>query len=78
MNKLHAPLLAACLLAVTGAHAADPKQEATAMQDPKARDDMAMKKDAMGKDDMKTKKDAMGMKRDSMAKKPGMKKDSAM
>ena len=70
MNKLHAALLATCLLGAAGAHAADEmkKDDMTMKQDGMSKDG-TMKKDAMGKDRM-TKKDSMAKKHDM-----GMKKD---
>ena len=66
MNKLHAALLATCLLGAAGARAADEMKK-----DTMGKDDTTMKQDAMSKDGM-MKKDAMGkdrmMKKDSMAK----------
>ena len=77
MNKLHAALLATCLLGAAGARAADEmtqdgtmkKDGMTTMKQDGMSKDGTMKKDAMGKDRM-TKKDSMAKKHDM-----GMKKD---
>jgi pentapeptide MXKDX repeat protein len=75
MNKLNAAVLAACLYAAAGVHAADE------MKKDSMGGDAMMKKDAMGKDDAMTKKDAMmkkdAMHKDGMMKKGGMKGDPA-